>query len=438
MIVEFSVKNFASIRDKQVLSFVADKNTHLEDYYTIKAGDLRLLKLCLVYGANASGKTTVLKALDFLDVLVNRQAKSKTSPIQYQPFLLDDFSKDEDSEIEITFYANGHLYFYKVVFNRRCIVREELRNGPHGALIISRTTNQEKQIASLRLGRNYQMEDSIDLKLIKKSTVWNESFIQGYRRVNIDFSPLFDVSSWFDSYLRRMLKPTQSLTTFVLKRIEEGDISPKDVLPIIQKADLNICNFYVEKKRFSMGDDHDSNNIPEGASIEIEMGDDDSNNNTIVYRNLSFTHKNAFGKEYSNISYANESLGTQRYFGLAGLLSLLIKNSTSFCIDELESSLHPDLFKHFILSFCVNVKHSQLLATTHHSGILNNRDLFRNDMIVFTEKDENMSTQVYKLSDFGTSVVRDTSNIYNAYVAGRLGGIPDLGDYYIGIGDESE
>lgn len=113
---------------------------------------------------------------------------------------------------------------------------------------------------------------------------------------------------------------------------------------------------------------------------------------------------------------------------------MLLTNSAILPIDELESSLHPDLFQHFLLSFLVNSTHSQLLATTHHREILNNKDIFRNDAIWITDKSNaDSATELYSLADFDTSVIRDTSNIYNAYKIGKLGGIPNFGDYYIDL-----
>ena len=134
-----------------------------------------------------------------------------------------------------------------------------------------------------------------------------------------------------------------------------------------------------------------------------------------------------------------ESQGTLRYYSFAGLLYLLIKKSKAFLIDELESSLHPDLFQHFLLSFLVNSKESQLIATTHNREILNNKDIFRNDVIWITDKDnEDCATVLYSLTDFDTYVIRDTTNILNAYKLGKLGGTPNLGSYYININDETE
>ena len=111
----------------------------------------------------------------------------------------------------------------------------------------------------------------------------------------------------------------------------------------------------------------------------------------------------------------NESQGTRRYFGFAGLLALLIKSPNIFSIDELEASLHPDLYLHFLLSFLLNSKNSQIIATTHNREILDNKDVFRNDAIWFTDKQENCATELYSLADFDSSVIRNTTNVLNAY-----------------------
>jgi AAA15 family ATPase/GTPase len=115
---------------------------------------------------------------------------------------------------------------------------------------------------------------------------------------------------------------------------------------------------------------------------------------------------------------------------------LMIKGSMIFPIDELETSLHPDLYSHFILSFLMNSKDSQLIATTHNREILDNKDIYRNDAIWFTDKNKSSATELYSLGDFDSSVIRNTSNVYNAYKIGKLGGVPKTGDFYIDLTDE--
>lgn len=88
MIINFSIKNFGSFKEQQTLSFEADKSTHLENAYVIKTGKLRLLKVALIYGPNASGKSTILEALEFLRNLVLFPESKKTEEFDFEPFLL--------------------------------------------------------------------------------------------------------------------------------------------------------------------------------------------------------------------------------------------------------------------------------------------------------------------------------------------------------------
>jgi len=136
--------------------------------------------------------------------------------------------------------------------------------------------------------------------------------------------------------------------------------------------------------------------------------------------------------QINNLPFEYESAGIQRHFGLAGILPLAKIISSILLIDELESSLHPDLIIHFLLSFIANNKQSQISATTHFREILAIKDIFRPDVIWFTQKDEHHATELYSLADFNSKVIRmDTSNILSAYQSGKLGAVPNLGDYFI-------
>ena len=127
MIISFSIQNFGSIKDKQTLSFEADKSTHLEDYYIIKGNDgLRLLKLALIYGANASGKTTVLNALAFLREIVLNPVEKKTDILAFQPFVFDTQTPKQNTILTIDFVWNDIRYSYEVEFNKNAVYKEEL------------------------------------------------------------------------------------------------------------------------------------------------------------------------------------------------------------------------------------------------------------------------------------------------------------------------
>jgi AAA15 family ATPase/GTPase len=107
-------------------------------------------------------------------------------------------------------------------------------------------------------------------------------------------------------------------------------------------------------------------------------------------------------------------------------------------IDEIDTSLHPDLMKHFILTFLTNAKQSQLIVTTHNISFLENQDILRKDVIKFTEKKEDGSTELYALSDFDPAIFRKNPSFLTAYKIGKLGAKPNLGDYYLEVENEQK
>jgi len=246
---------------------------------------------------------------------------------------------------------------------------------------------------------------------------------------------LKDVTDWFKNYLRPLIYTKTELDSFVTSIIDKQEIKKEDVVTILKKADFNISDIVIQKEE---------EDIPDGLIEFLEKQIKDSgdkikalkNKGKITSVNLELEH--TVGNNKYSLPLKLESQGTVRYYGFAGILSLLLKKSIAFPIDELEASLHPDLYVHFLLSFLVNSKRSQIIATTHNREILNNKDIFRDDVIWFTDKTDECATELYSLADFDSSVIRDTSNVYNAYKIGKLGGVPNLGDYFIDITNEED
>jgi AAA15 family ATPase/GTPase len=436
MIVTFSVQNFGSIKEKQTLSFEAEKSSHLEDHYIIGAtGGLRLLKLALIYGANASGKTTILKAIDFLRTLVLEPAEKKTDNLEFSPFLFDSETPKKNSIFSIEFIQNEIRYFYEVELNKNAISKEELNFfNPNKANVFKRTTNQNKQLTEITFGSKIKKDKTVD-KSLESNTLWNNTVLGGFLKTNIELKELKEATDWFKNYLNPLIFSRTELEGYVTSRIDRTEIEKDLVVSILKKADFNISDILIQEEE---------KEIPDGflEFIEKQLKTPDEKikdlktKGKITSVNLEFEHT-VNSKKYS-LPFDFESHGTRRYYGFAGLLSLLINSSTAFSIDELEASLHPELYVHFLLSFLINSKKSQIIATTHNREILINKDIFRNDAIWFTDKSETSATELYSLADFDSSVVRDTSNIFNAYKTGKLGGAPNLGDYYIDISNEKK
>ena len=402
MIVNFSIQNFGSIKDKQTLSFEADTSEHLEDTYVVHTAGKRLLKLALIYGANASGKTTVLKALDFLRDLVVNPKEKKTDMLDFSPYLFDANTPEQPTELTIEFVYEGGCYHYEVAFMRQAVISEALyRDTPEKTLVYKRTTDMEEQLTKISFGDKITLEKSAQ-QVLELNTLWNNTVLGGFLKTNVNLETFKQVVDWFRNYLKPIIAPQTELGRYVTDKIDEKKIAKEEVLEILKKADFNISDIIIERRKDSIWE-IDSINLFSEHTV-----------NNISYK----------------LPMEQESEGTKRFYGFAGLLALLIKSPTVFPIDELESSLHPDLYTHFLLSFLQNAKQSQLIATTHNRELLADRDIFRDDVIWFTDKGKNCATELYSLADFDTSTIK---NILNAYKIGKFSGVPRLSDTFIDV-----
>jgi AAA15 family ATPase/GTPase len=430
MIINFSIQNFGSVKDKQTLTFEADKSDHLENSYIIHTNGLRLLKIALIYGANASGKTTILKALEFLRDIVLEPETKKTDELDFQPFLFDSETPNQNSVISIEFIANDTKYFYEVEFFRKAVVNETLNfYNPNKANVYKRTTDINNQFTEIKFGSKIKIDKTIE-KNLEANTLWNNTVLGGFLKTNVDVKELKEAVEWFKNYLHPLIFTKTQLEGFVTSKIDKGELSKLDVINILKKADFHISDIVIQEEEKEIPD-----GFIEFVKKQLKAPDNEvkklEEKGKITSVNIEFEH--TVNQTKYTLPIEMESQGTRRFYGFAGLLALLIKNSTAFPIDELESSLHPDLYTHFILSFLLNTDKSQIIATTHNREILDNKDVFRNDAIWFTDKNEKCSTELYSLADFDSSIVRNTTNIYNAYKSGKLKATPNLGDNFIDL-----
>ena len=411
MIVNFSIQNFGSIKDKQTLSFEADASQHLEDTYVVHTAGKRLLKLALIYGANASGKTTVLKALDFLRDLVVNPKEKKTDILDFSPYLFDAQTPLQPTQLSIEFVHEEVCYLYEVAFTRQAVISEALYIDTfERVLVYSRTTDIAEQLTKISFGDKIILDKNAQ-KVLELNTLWNNTVLGGFLKTNINLEEFRRVADWFGNYLKPIVAPDTKLDTYITNKIDDKKITKDEILEILKKADFNISDMIVRKKEEI---------IPE--ELRFFKGPIE------IRGRIIFQHK--IDNVFYSLPMEKESEGTKRFYGFAGLLALLIKTPTIFPIDELESSLHPDLYTHFLLSFLQNAQHSQLIATTHNRELLGDTDIFRNDVIWFTDKGEDCATELYSLADFDTSAIK---NFLNAYKIGKFSGVPRLSDTFIDL-----
>lgn len=447
MIVNFSVKNFGSIKDTVTLSFEATDSNELEEYYILpveysNGKSIKLLKLGLIYGANASGKTTILKSLNLLRRIVLKPLDKKDNTFNFDPFLLDHTSVAEPTSFTLEFIQNQVKYLYEIQLTKKTVLSEKLHAfNPHKALVYERSTDLDKQLASISLGNKISLRKE-SLNSLESNTLWNNSVLGGFQKTNIDFRELREVTHWFKTVLMPIVTPKSDLFGFISSRIEAKEINKNNVISLLKKADFNISDILVQETTRTLTPDAlkmlllliDQKDEEADQKDDEEKSDEIKKLSQIRGKDILLRHQ--IGSEGYNLTYGQESAGTQRYYQFCGLLDLLIRKEKVLPIDEIECSLHPDLLKYFLLTFLTNSKHSQLILTTHFREFLSEKDIFRNDAIWFTERKEDCSTDLYSLADFDTAVIRKTSSVYNAYKIGKLGATPHLGDYYIELEED--
>lgn len=436
MILEFSVQNFGSIKERQTLSFVADKSSHLDNYYIIEQGKFRILKLAVLYGANASGKTFIVRALDFLRDLAIDPIGAKNKELAFEPFLLDRTTPRENTHFSINFLQNDVHYLYEIECNRKSVVSEALYfySSRKKIAVFTRTTDLERQITNIVFGDKVAVDPNV-ANILQGNTLWNNSVLGGSFKTNIDQKEIKDATDWFSNYLKPMIAPRTNLGDFVTNNIQQDKVDKAAIIEILKKADFCVSDILIKESEEDMPES--LLKLLDSGALPIPKDQADKIRETKKITSVDYRLEHTVdGVKYDAIEFDKESFGTQRYYGLGGILYMTIKDRVAFMIDELESSLHPDLYKHLILSFLANAKHSQLIVTTHNRELLGHRDMFRTDAIWITQRNQAAATELYSLSDFDSATIRDTTNVLNAYKTGKLGGIPRLGDTYLDFDDQ--
>lgn len=402
MIQEFQVSNFYSIREKVCLNFLPSSDDKMLDYYTyeVKPG-LRLLKVGIIYGSNASGKSTLLEAISFFRNFMIKRPDDKLKNMGFSPFMLDKDSRDHNSFMEMTFFIDGEKYVASAEFNEQIIVSEQLTvyTSSRPTLLYKRTYSEETGHSAVEFGAKMGLSMK-SKRAIEGNTINNCSVMAAFGQSNVELSRLDKVYQYFSTNMLEMLYPRISIMDYVKKQLRDSsDNSVKAfILQILKASDFNITDFHTVRNE-------------EGTTAE-----------ELVFHHLGD------GGEF-NLNEKFESAGTKRFMGMAIILYKLIHQNCFLPIDEVETSIHYELFSYFIKVFLANSEGtSQLLMTTHDVNLLD-EDFVRRDVVWFTVKDSNGATSLKRLSASG---LHKTMSVYNAYRQGKLIELPFLGSIFLG------
>ncbi|HNU62498.1 MAG TPA: ATP-binding protein, partial [Methanofastidiosum sp.] len=406
-------------------NFEATNDKYLEETHIVEvAPNTRILKLGIIYGANASGKSNLINAFEYLHDFWFNTTENKDEETGVIPFLLDDFSKNEPTEFGITFFINSKKYIYNLKLNKNIVFEEKLSYYPtiKPLEILSRHLNQN--ISEIRFNRRIKITSAIKDEIAAKCLV-NMSVFAAYNKVNVSIPEIDAVISWMKVQFLQSLTPNIAIQNYT-EGLLLKDPSIKDyIVNFLSKADFNISNIITKIEDKKLSDELISYVLT--GDIPTEEKERLRKDKTIQITKSFYTHriqnKNGEFTEYE-LPGDLQSEGTIRTLGIAGVLKRAIEKDAFVAIDEIESSLHPRLVEFVIEYFLRNSQQAQLLITTHYDGLLEEEDLLRNDNIWFTSKKDSGSTEIYSLADF--KGINRISSLQKAYKYGKFGAVPNI------------
>lgn len=396
MLLNFTVENYRSFRNAVSLRMEATGIKELRSCIIIK-DEYKQLPVAVIYGANSSGKSNVLKAMAAMGNIV--MSSSKLNPdenLYYEPFMLDTESRNKPTSFEVVFLSGQAKYRYGFSYNRKHIISEYLFATPFGKHV-------EKQLF-IRAEDEYEISDK-DFEEgvgLDSKTLDNRLFLTVAAQFNGKVS--LQVMRWFSRFNAINGLESSGYQGMTLRMLTENLKGAKEALQFFRDTQLGFKNIKVE-------------NEPDAITFTVHNIRDNSGK---VVRDEEF------------LESVMESEGSKKMIEISGPIFDTLLNGKILMIDELDAKLHPILTRHIVKLFMnpeINRKGAQLIFNTHDTNLLN-VEYLRRDQIWFTEKDKHDSTDLYSLVEFIDSEgrkVRNDSSFEKDYINGRYGAIPFIG-----------
>ncbi len=401
MIQELTIRNFKSFRDEATLSFEPSAEDRYNSTVTMPDG-VKLLRFAVVLGANASGKSNVLEAFEFLRKFWNTLPTTNDDGTDVQPFLLRDGALAFDTEFELKFYVEGVKYWYKLRVNPEKVCQESLfvylTNRP------TKVFDREdvNGVSKINFNPAVVKLSPAEVEVMTMNCLRNMSLLATLKKVNVSVAYLDNMRRWIDSRLLPLQSGSlENLSVDAKRHIDENDDLRRYLLQFAKEADFNISDITVRKMTALFGH---------------KVEDDDGTHDYLLPE-------------------ACQSAGTKRMVELEAVIYEQLKRQAFLCIDEIEASMHTNLMEYILAKF-VNAStpdndgrvignQSQLLVSTHYDPILKSiDDIFGKDSVWFTEKGKDGNSQLYSLVDF--KGLNKLSSIHRAYMNGRFGALPNV------------
>jgi len=386
-----------------------DKSLDENNVFTVD-DDLTLLKTAAIYGANASGKSNLAKALGFMRwFIINSSKDTQTSEqIEVERFKLSDSTDSEPSFFEIVFFMNQKKYRYGFEANRNEVVSEWLFYVPK----LRETKLFERKADSFTIAKIYKADG------IQQKTRSNALFLSVSAQFNVGIAE--SILTFFGKNINLISGlDDEGYRGYTIKCLQDNK-NRDSILNFLKKLSLGFDEIQLEEHDFNV--ESLPREIPDEIKRFILKNSDGGKATSVQTLHKKFNEEGVFiSSELFDIN--DESEGTQKIFSLAGPFLDTLKNGKVLIIDEFDARLHPKLSLAIVEMFNSrdgNPNNAQLVFMTHDTNLLSNK-LFRRDQVWFTEKNRYGSTSVYSLVEYK---VRNDASFESDYIKGKYGAIP--------------
>ncbi|WP_158819799.1 ATP/GTP-binding protein [Granulicella sp. S156] len=402
MILSFAVENYRSILKRQELTFLASRYGAFSDslghHPGVKNGVLPVIAL---FGANAAGKTSMLKAFAFFSGAVrNSHAALRDTKIQIRPHF---FRTSEPTMMECEFILDRAIYKIGFRIDADRVIEEWLYLG--------------RRLLYRRHGQNFQIGTAFK----------GGKALVGFTRPNALF-----ISSGAANNNQLLGKLQNAIDSWTV--VSDDNPFQNAVASVFMDHEYN-RRFFLQALRVIDPLVSDIRHSEEAGKLPFELPPDMQDSFGEILRGsnrfnkIKVTHQSLDGNNAAELTLDEESAGTKNYLGLLGLIMFTLESGTCLFLDEMDASLHTGLLKSIIMLFQspkTNPRHAQLFFTTHDTALLDSKVL-RPDEIWFADKDPEFGTKIYSLADF--EGMRSSMKSQRDYLEGRFGAIPFMEDH---------
>lgn len=440
MLIRFIVKNLFSFKELTEFNMLPGRFNRLP-HHVSKGGDVELLKLNALYGANGAGKSNLIHALAILkDFIMDGEM-----PIELitETFKFDKESNTKDVYLGIEFIREEIPYYYGLTINQGIIIEEELQisglNKKEDKVLFRRTDNVGEKNLDIIFSKEVEedTEAAIFPKFLKNEVLERNKPVLFHmkNRKNKVFDPFKTALDWFEKGLELIL-PYSRPNGMALK-LERDKQFHEFAIDIMKSFNTGVQDIHVETIPIEDYFGEDNKQEAERITADLRAKTDKLRairnqfeevifileDNKPMAKKIFFSH----GEDHGNARFelSEESDGTRRLMEYLPALFTTVNKCKTYFIDEIERSIHPLLIKELLKKFSHDIEtKGQLIFSTHESNLLD-QDIFRPDEIWFAEKNKQGATELYALSEFKE---HHTIDIRKGYLNGRYGGIPFLGN----------